>query len=290
MTEISIIIINFNTPKLLHDCLESLDAIRKAKEVDFEVLLVNVTPNDGSKDFVEKDFAWVNQIIDERNLGFSGNNNLAAPKARGKYVFFLNSDTRVPLGTLKSLMEYMDNNEKVAVVTPYVELVKDGKFDPDTVRNLPTPFSAFLHFFLKRSSKYQKAVSFDSPSEIEATAGAAMFVRKSAAEKVGWWDEDFFFYGEDLDWCYRFKEAGWKIMFYPMVKIYHYKGASSGLRVETKDVAKVSKEQKKRLANSSVDAMWIFYNKHYRNKYPFYITYLVRLGTIALKIKRLFLS
>ena len=93
-------------------------------------------------------------------------------------------------------------------------------------------------------------------------------VRKEAGEEINWWDEDYFWYGEDLDFCYRLKEIGWKVMFNPKVKITHYRGASSGIIKSSRQVTTATGETKVRAVKASVEAMRIFYRKHYQEKYP----------------------
>ena len=102
-----------------------------------------------------------------------------------------------------------------------------------------------------------------------------MMVKSEAIAKVGYFDEDFFFYGEDLDWCWRFKEAGYKIMYTPTAKIIHYKGAASGMKQTSKHLTKASVESKKKALMESTRAMELFYQKHYQDKYPFFITFSV---------------
>ena len=100
-----------------------------------------------------------------------------------------------------------------------------------------------------------------------------MMVRKNAISKVGLFDEDFFFYGEDLDWCWRFKEKGYKIVYSPITKIIHYKGAASGIKKYSQFVTKATKESKRKALYESVHAMEIFYKKHFIAKYPFFINW-----------------
>lgn len=282
--DVSVVVVNFNTPQLLQQCLDSLQRCREEcsralvhdnKPFEFEVVVVNTTPDDGSWEVVEKNYPWVRQIKQD-NKGFSANNNAALPYTSGRYLFFLNSDTTVPGGTLPALVKFMDENLEVGVVTPYVEIASTGQFDPDTSRRIPTPWSAFWKLFAKVGiGGYHQKVDLNKPSELEATSGAAMLVRRLAADQVGWWDERFFFYGEDLDWCYRFRQAGWKIVLYPQVKIIHHKGASSGLKKESSAVTTASKETRRQMAVASTEAMKLFYQKHYASKYPTFFNWLI---------------
>ena len=118
---------------------------------------------------------------------------------------------------------------------------------------------------------------------MEVISGAFFFVRRKAAKEVDWWDEDYFWYGEDIEFSYRLKESGWKIMFLPDIKILHYKGVTSGIKKHTKKASKASKETRKRSARASTQAMRIFYKKHYVGKYPKIITFLVLLAISLLE-------
>jgi len=121
--------------------------------------------------------------------------------------------------------------------------------------------------------------------EIDALAGAFMIVRREAGEKVQWWDEDYFFYGEDIDFCYMLKENGWKIYFVPEVEIIHLKGASSGIRKESQKTSTASLETKHWVTNQRFNAMKTFYKKHYTTRYPGFLTSIVMVA-IDLKMRR----
>ncbi len=308
--DLSIITINYKTPELLGDLLSSLNDVRQAEDLNFEVIVVNVTPEDGSEMLINEDFPWVTQIIDTRNLGFSGNNNIGLKEATGRYVLFLNSDTIVPQGTLSEMVKFMDENEDVGAATCYVELTK-GDIDQDCHRGFPTPWASLTYFLglekLFPQSKllgqyHQFYKDLTKPHEIDACAGAFLLMPRAVGEKINlrdskkfgtsnlefgasgrgtrpaWWDEDFFFYGEDLDLCWRIKETGYKVMFYPHVKIVHHKGASSGIREESKEVTTASEETKQRLLPETTRAMRLFYQKHLEDEYPWFVSRLVYLG------------
>jgi hypothetical protein len=132
---------------------------------------------------------------------------------------------------------------------------------------------------------HQFYLDLNKPHEIDAGFGTFMFVRQKALEQVGRWDENYFFYGEDLDLFYRLKKAGWKIIFYPEILVTHHKGASSGLRRESKEVARPSRETRIKVAKASIKAMEIFYKKFYQDKYPSWLTWIVLLG---IKVKGFF--
>lgn len=284
MIDLSVIIVNYNVKELLRQCLRSL--------VDAEVFVVDNASSDGSVEMVRKEFPQVKVIASEENLGFAKANNLGIKGSSGRYLLFLNPDTMVPSETLPEMIKFMDENPEVGVATCFVELVSGG-MDPDCHRGFPTPWASFC-FFTKLEKLFPRSRIFGQyhqtwkdltkTHEIYSCCGAFMMVRRKAMEEVGIWDEDFFFYGEDLDWCYRFKERDWKVMFYPHCKIIHHKGASSGMKKSSEDVTTATREARRRAREASTDAMRIFYNKHYRRKYPAPVTWLV-LGGIKLMEK-----
>ncbi|MFH1896588.1 MAG: glycosyltransferase family 2 protein [bacterium] len=297
MIDISIVIVNFNTPRLLRDCLDSVLSARKAtSKLQIETLVVNVTPSDGSGDFLAKDYNWVTQIKTSSNDGFAANNNKALPYIKGKHILFLNSDTKVNSNAISYVYDQMAKNPKVGAGTCKLELA-NGNLDPDCHRGFPTPWASLCHFtglarFFPKSKLFGQYhltfMDFEKEHEVDALAGAFMMIPKEVGKRVGFWDEDFFFYGEDIDFCYRIKQGGYQIMYYPQVKITHFKGASSGLRSESQRVTTASNETRQKLAAASVDAMKIFYKKHWMEEYPGWVTGLVFVGIELLKLFRMF--
>ena len=285
--DISVIIVSFNTKELLADCLGSLKVA--AKNLKAEIFVVDNYSQDDTVAMVKKNYPEVKLTANRRNLGFAKANNQALKKAKGHYVLILNPDTKILPKTLTKMVDFMESRPEIAVATCRVEL-PDGNLDRDCRRHFPTPWRAFCHFSgLSRifvHSKFFDQYYFSYlpetyEHEIDSCVGAFMMVRQSVIEKVGLFDEDFFFYGEDLDWCWRFKEAGYKIMYTPITKIIHYKGAASGMKQTSQHLTKASMESKRRALKESVRAMEIFYKKHYQAKYPFFVNWLV---LISLKV------
>lgn len=292
--QISIIIVSYNTCELLKDCLNSVK--KSIGNLETEVFVVDNNSSDDTVTVIKKDFPWVKLIINKKNIGFSRANNLAIKKAAGKYILILNPDTKLKEDTLPKMHQYMQENSKVAISTCRVEL-PNGKLDPDCRRHFPTPWRAFTHFsaFSKifSGSKlfdqyYMGYLSQEKEHEVDSCVGAFMFVRASLISKVGFFDEDFFFYGEDLDWCWRFKKAGYQIMYTPTSKIIHYKGAASGIKPPSMYLSKATLESKKRAIKESTRAMELFYKKHYLNKYPKFLTWLVISSVKVLEKYRIF--
>lgn len=296
--DLSIVILNYNTRDLLRQCLRSLEKAI-AGDAAYEIFVVDNASSDGSAEVVRDEFPWVKLIQSPQNLGFSAGNNLAIPQTRGRYVLFLNPDTIVPEETLPEMVRFMDARSEVGAATCYIELAS-GEMDINCHRGFPTPWAAFCHF-IKLECLFPKSKIFSryylgwedvyTTHEIDAGEGSFLIVRRDAAEAVrvpscgaGWWDEDYFFYGEDLDFCYRLKLAGWKVFYHPEVKIIHYAGAASGMKGE---VTTATKESKARALKASTEAMKIFYQKHYTKKYPCILTWLVLSGIWVLSQLRL---
>ena len=282
--DLSIIIVSYNTKELLVDCLKS---IQKALQfISAEVFVVDNNSSDRTVSLIKKKFPKIKLIANKQNLGFSKANNQAIREAQGKYILILNPDTRLMSDTIIKMIDFMQDNPQVAVSTCKVEL-PNGQLDRDCRRHFPTPWRAFCHFAglskIFATSQildqyYYGYLPDDHQHEIDSCAGAFMMVRKSAIAEVGLFDEDFFFYGEDLDWCYRFKEAGFKIVYTPITKIIHYKGAASGMKSTSAHLTKATRESKKKAIAESIRAMELFYKKHFTSQYPFFITWLVILG------------
>lgn len=291
--DLSVIIVNFNTEKLLADCLRSVFSSKD--DLAYEVFVVDNASADGSVKMVKKQFPQVLLLSNRENLGFAKANNQAIGKSKGRYVLLLNPDTIVEKNTFSKMVGFMDKAPTIGAATCKVVL-PNGQLDRDCRRSFPTPWISFTKFS-KLSRIFPKTKLFGSyqltyldenkKADIDACVGAFMMVRRKVIREVGVLDEDFFFYGEDLDWCYRIKKKGWRIVYYPKVKIIHYKGASSGIKHSSKQVTLATKESKRKALIASIEAMKIFYQKHYQNHYPRIVTALVFLGIWLLQKTRL---
>ena len=287
IVDLSIVIVSFNTKAVLRDCLQSV--FRHMGTLSHEVIVVDNDSKDGSAQMVRKEFPKTYVIANGENVGFSKANNIGIAKTHGRYVLFLNSDTVVPEKTFSEMVSFMDKTPDAGAATCFVALT-DGTLDDASHRGFPTPWNSFCHFSgiskLFSGSMFFNGYNLgwrnlDKIHEIDALAGAFMIVRREAGEEANWWDEDYFFYGEDLDFCYMLKKKGWKIYFVPTVKILHLKGVSGGIKKVSRDVSPATLETKKRVTKARFAAMEIFYKKHYKNKYPAFITSLVMWGIHA---------
>jgi GT2 family glycosyltransferase len=283
--DLSVIIVSYNTKDILIECINSI--YKHTQNLNFEVIVYDNASGDGTVDELAKlPYETLTIIENGKNLGFSKANNVGLKISGGKYVLFLNSDTLVKQGVLKGMAEFMDENKKAGAATCKVVL-PNGKIDDASHRGFPTPWNALVHFsgiskLLGKTRLFggynMGYMDLNKTHQIDALAGAFMLVRRQAGEEAGWWDEDYFFYGEDLDFCYMLKKAGWKIYYVPKYKILHYKGVSGGIKKISKNITVADKNTKRAAKRARFNAMRIFYKKHYENKYPWFVTRLVYLG------------
>ena len=275
--DLSIIIVNFNTKDLLRDCLNSIR--RSETNYSLEIIIADNKSQDGSSLMVKKEFKEVILLENKDNLGFSKANNKAIKKTHGRYILLLNPDTIVPKDTLQVMFDFMEKNQKVGAATCKIELA-DGSLDQACHRGFPTVWNSFTYFTgleklfpkIKLFSGYSLSHLFKNTThEIDSACGAFLIIRKEAGEQVNWLDEDYFWYGEDLDFCYRLKQKGWQIMFVPQVKIIHYKGAASGIKKHSQKISTADGKIKEKAIRASTEVMRIFFKKHYQNKYPKFI-------------------
>ncbi|EKD68259.1 MAG: Glycosyl transferase family 2 [uncultured bacterium] len=285
MKKLSIIIVNYNTEQFLEKCLDSLGKIPN----DWEVIVVD---NGSRNRFKIKDLGYkIKTIYSKTNMGFAKANNRGIRESSGKFILLLNPDTIVSQDAINRVVDYLESHTDVGVATCRAELLS-GAIDDASHRGFPTPWNALCHF-TGLGTLFPKSVllngyhlgyqRMDRIHEIDACAGAFMMVRREAGDKVGWLDEDYFWYGEDLDFCYRIKQHGFKIMYIPNVSITHYKGVASGIKKHSQYISTADSQITKRAQQARFDVMRIFYEKHYKNKYPRFVTFLVNMGISMLK-------
>lgn len=291
--DLSIVIVSYNAGHILKDCLKSVKLA--SQKLRAETYVVDNNSTDGTAQMVAKNFPWVKLIANTANHGFSKANNQAIKLAKGKYVLILNPDTKVEIDTFTKMIGFMDKHPEAGVATCRLEF-PNGRLDPDCRRHFPTPWRAFCHFSTLSKLFIGSAIfdqynygylSSDKEHEVDACAGAFMIIPKKAIDKVGMFDEDFFFYGEDLDWCYRFKEKGYKIIYTPVTRVIHYKGVSSGIKKHSQEISIASRETKIRAYRESTRAMRLFYRKHYKDKYPKVLTNLIFFAIKLLELYRI---
>ncbi|OGM31281.1 hypothetical protein A2803_03755 [Candidatus Woesebacteria bacterium RIFCSPHIGHO2_01_FULL_44_21] len=271
-TELSVIIVSFNTKDILKKCLESLIKIR---DLDFEIIVSDNGSSDGSVEMVSSEFGKVKLIENGKNLGFAKGNNAARKYVKSDYVLFLNSDTVVNRSALVKTVDYLKTHDDVGSVTCKIVL-PSGQLDRDTRRRFPTPLVSLKRLFLGSVRDYWYLdIASTKIHEVDVIQGAFHLTRKKILDEVDWFDEDYFLDGEDIDLCWKIKQVGYKIVYYPKVSIIHIKKASK-------------EAQKSSFAvTSGIKAMEIFYRKRLWSRYPFFINYLVIFGIKILFVVRL---
>ncbi len=230
MPVLTISIINYKTKELTAKCLDSI--LKKDWKVKFQVVLVDNASEDGSVEFFKKNYTKVKLITSKNNLGFAGGHNLVLKQIDTRYVLILNSDTEIYDGVLDEMIEYMDKNPIIGIASCKI-LNSDGSLQPNA-GDLPFGFALFNWLFNLESLGF-KSPSFhrndDSFYEIAHKAGwvsgSFMMIKKEVIDKIGFLNEDFFMYMEDVEFCMRAKNRGFEIFINPAVWIKHLSGASS---------------------------------------------------------------
>lgn len=246
--DVSVVIVTYNVREFLEQALESVE--RASGGLNVETWVVDNDSADGSAEMVRTRFPDVRLIANEDNVGFATANNQALRQAQGRYALVLNPDTILQEDTLRELVAFMDAHPDTGAVGCRI-LNPDGTFAPESRRAFPTPAVAFFRL-TGLSRLFPNSPTFgrynltylpqDEVCEVDALSGSCMMVRRLAildddapeasgdeptGGAAGLFDEAFFMYGEDLDWCYRIQQAGWKIRYTPATQIVHYKGEST---------------------------------------------------------------
>ena len=278
--DLSVVIVNYQTFELTKNTINSI--FQYSYPFSLEIIVVDNASGDDSlsrlKDYFEDRVMF---IASSENNGFAAGNNQALKIAKGKYVLLLNSDTIVLENTLENIYNYMEEHTDVGATGCRVVL-ENGDLDKACKRSFPNVKNSFFRLFhIPTNSKDDNYNLDDLPDgevyEIDCLTGAFMFVRKETLDEVGFLDETFFMYGEDIDLCFRIKNAGWKIVYYGKSKIMHLKGASS-------------KKQKSKLIYEFYRAMYIYYKKHHANESSFIVNIVVYIGIFVLCVLKLFLN
>ena len=278
--DLSVVIVNYQTFELTRNTVNSI--FEYDYPFSYEIFVVDNASSDDSlaklKDYFKDKVKF---IASQENNGFAAGNNQALRIANGKYILLLNSDTIVWQNTLENIYDYMEKHQDVGASGCRV-LLENGELDKACKRSFPNVKNSFFRLFHIPTNSKDDNYNLDNlPDdgiyEIDCLTGAFMFIRSEALDEVGFLDETFFMYGEDIDLCYRIKEAGWKIVYYGESKITHLKGASS-------------KKQKNKLIYEFYRAMYIYYKKHHAQESSFLVNFAVYLGIALLCVLKLFLN
>jgi N-acetylglucosaminyl-diphospho-decaprenol L-rhamnosyltransferase len=232
---LDVVIVSHSAPDLLRNCLRSLEL--HPPRVGHGVTVVDSGSPDSTPEMVRSEFPEV-RLIAGPNIGFSAANNLVLRNSDAEYVLLLNPDTALTEGALDSCLDRMASDQGIGMVGCKL-LTPSGELDHACKRSFPTVLGAIAHFAAvgrregaaKRLSQYRATdLGDDEPGEVDAINGAFMLVRREAVSSVGPLDEGYWLYMEDLDWCYRFWQRGWRVFYEPRATVIHVKGGSSGAR------------------------------------------------------------
>jgi GT2 family glycosyltransferase len=229
VTDLSVIVVNWNTCRLLEACLQSVEAARQDLTVD--VLVVDNGSTDGSLELVRERFPRDELIANASNRGYAAANNQAVERAGGRYLLLLNSDAEVETAALRTLVAYADDHAEAGVIGPKL-LNPDGTLQPSGGR-FPTPASTVASLLglnrLTGRPRYGTGRNYSVPAEVDEVSGAAMLIRREVIDQVGGLDEGFAWGYEDVDYCLRVRRAGWRVHYVPDARVMHHWGGTQRL-------------------------------------------------------------
>lgn len=275
MKTLEIIIVSYNSLRWLKKTLDSLDRFYLPhSKYNIIITVVDNASTDDTINFLENEYRKINLIKSEKNLGFSAGNNLALKKSNADYIMLLNSDMEFTEKSknIDKLIEYLESNRNIAMITPKL-LLSNSKLDMACHRGEPGLIDAFFYFAgfeklfpkVKFFTKYHMLYKdFSTIHEVDAMTGACMVMKNETLKKIGYFDERFFMYSEDMDLCRRFRDKGYGIIFYPEIEIIHHK-YKSGLSSSDENT-------KKKISNHFYNSFLLYYDKHYNNKWYYKIT------------------
>ena len=282
--QLSVILVSYNSVKVLKPCLEYL---RQRLRSNFaahqsEIIVVDNHSADGSLAWLQKQQDLKLSLLKE-NIGFGRANNVGLQIAKGKYVLFLNTDVylKEKIDFVK-LLNFLKKNPRAAGLTIKL-LLPNGQIDPASHRGFPTPYNALTYFLgLERLTAPIPGLNrlfggyhllyrgLKTVHEIDSPTAAFFLLKKKVVDHLGGFDPDYFFYGEDLDLSYRIKKLGYSLWYYPFYQAVHLKYQSG---------KKSTNEQARKLSQKYFyQTMLTFYEKHYHQIYPSWLSGLVRLG------------
>ncbi len=281
MTELSICILTLNSCDFLRECLKSIRQYPPKGE--YEILVADNGSDDGTLAMLREEFPEVQVILNEENLGFSKPNNQMLRLAKGEFLLLLNPDTLLMEDCFNPQIQYLKANPEVGVSIPKV-LNKDGSFQRQSRRGEATPVEVIGYFFklgkLFPKSKVlngylQTWLPEDEVAEVKAVSGSCMFIRRETWQQVGDFDEQFFAYQEDSDYCKRARDKGWKVMYVPLSSIIHYGGEGGSKAEPVKSIFEWHR------------SYFLYYRKHFAKKTFFLLNcifYLLMLAKLALSL------
>lgn len=224
-SKVSIVVLNWNGKNHLKKCLRSIQSVSYSP---LEVIVVDNASNDGSVGMVKKEFPRTIVIVNKKNMGYSGGNNLGIKKSTGRYVFILNNDTEVTKDFLEPLISRMEKDSRIGCIQP--KLVYGSDHDMlNAVGSFLTSSGFLYHYGYRKNASF---LQYNTSMPIYSAKGAAMLLRREVLNKVGYFDEDFFIFFEETDLCHRLWLAGYTIMYEPKSIIYHFEAVDTSSQMK----------------------------------------------------------
>ncbi len=279
---LSIIIVNYNVKDYILNCIQSIQGKIDAKRCPYEVIVSDNESKDGSVPAIKDRFPWVEVIENNANLGFSRANNIAVNRARGDVLFIFNPDTLVIKG-MEEMVEYIRGHKEIGILGPVI-YDQDNKIDLSTCFLEYSPLHLFLGTFFdpfyarRRVHNLTMHMKSLAPVEVDKISGACMLIRKDLFDKVGRFDEAFFFTGEEQDICLTVKGKGYAIKLFPSAEIVHYRSRSI-----PKNPSIILE---RRIHDHTNEPYFYLYKKHF----PSYAVVFLYLITIIAHLRQIFVS
>jgi N-acetylglucosaminyl-diphospho-decaprenol L-rhamnosyltransferase len=233
--ELSIIITSYKNPELLRVCIDSI--LKNYSGTDYEIIVSDSETGEETEIMMREDYSDVNFIPTKKNMGFSGTVNNGYKATKGVFILILNGDIVVKKGSIEKLLEYIKSHPDVGIVGPQL-LNFNETFQPSCFRFYTPITIVYRRTFLGRlgfakphlDNFLMKDFDHKNTKEVDWLMGSALMTKKEAVERVGLMDCRYKLYFEDVDWCRRFWEAGYKVIYYPLAQMYHYHGKGSAGR------------------------------------------------------------
>jgi len=229
---LSIIITHHRTPILLKLCLKSIK--ESIGQIEHEIFIVDSEAEKETQELIKENFSKIQFVSFEKNVGYAKLVNSGLKKSRGEYILFLNADILVSQNSISRLIEYLEENNQVGIVGP--RLLTFNHLPQNSCFRFPTiggfiarrTFLGKIRWGRERMNRFlMEGEDFSSPRQVDWLQGSAMLTRKDIADKIGLWDERFFLYLEDTDWCRRFWQKGYRVVYLPSAQVFHYYGRAS---------------------------------------------------------------
>jgi len=226
--KVSIIILTWNGVGHIFNCLES---VQKSTYQNYEIIVVDNGSKDGTSDLIKNNFPNVKLILNKKNLGFTGGNNIGIKQASGNIVFLLNDDTKIHPDLIETLIKELKNSLKIGIVGPKIYFMPALSADRDEPNKIW--FAGGKIDWVKSDSLHlgrnliDKELINDSKKEVDFITGCALMIKKEVIDKIGLLDDKFFAFYEDADWCQKAKKAGYQVIYIPFGGVWHIKSATA---------------------------------------------------------------